>query len=256
MAIMLRTLGIPSRVVNGFRTGEFNDLTSEYLVRGSNAHSWVEAYFPGYGWISFDPTPAAPMQMHTGWSRSMLYVDAMASFWREWVINYDAGHQSNLGRTARDNGQEWLQRARGWAQRHHEALLNAARRTSRTVSDSPAKWGFGAAVVALSLFLAANAGKLWRAFRSRRLAARPAKSPSLAATIWYERMTRMLAKKGWNKPPAHTPKEFLVCIPDEATRKSVAKFTQHYESARFGGSVEDAQRLPELYEEISTTGRR
>ena len=47
MAVMLRTLGIPSRVVNGFRTGEFNDLTSQYVVRASNAHSWVEAYFPG-----------------------------------------------------------------------------------------------------------------------------------------------------------------------------------------------------------------
>ena len=57
MAVMLRTLGIPSRVVNGFRTGEFNDLTSQYVVRASNAHSWVEAYFPGYGWIAFDPTP-------------------------------------------------------------------------------------------------------------------------------------------------------------------------------------------------------
>ena len=55
MAVMLRTLGIPSRVVNGFRTGEFNDLTSQYLVRASNAHSWVEAYFPGHGWIRFDP---------------------------------------------------------------------------------------------------------------------------------------------------------------------------------------------------------
>ncbi len=47
MAVMLRTLRIPSRVVNGFRTGEFNDVTSQYLVRASNAHSWVEAYFPG-----------------------------------------------------------------------------------------------------------------------------------------------------------------------------------------------------------------
>jgi hypothetical protein len=118
------------------------------------------------------------------------------------------------------------------------------------------KWWFGATLMALLLLLAANAGKLWRAIRSRRLAARPEKSPSLAATIWYERMTRMLARKGWNKPPAHTPKEFLVCIPDEATRNSVAKFTRHYESARFGGSAEDARRLPELYEEISTAGRR
>ncbi|MGA8489209.1 MAG: DUF3488 and transglutaminase-like domain-containing protein [Terriglobales bacterium] len=256
MAIMLRTLGIPSRVVNGFRTGEFNDLTSQYVVRGSNAHSWVEAYFPGYGWISFDPTPAAPVQVHTGWGRSLLYLDALASFWREWIINYDVGHQYNLGRAATRNSLEWLQRARGWARRHHEALLNAARRTSRTISASPAKWGLTGAVVGLLLVLAANAGKLWRAFRSRRVAARPEKSPSLAATIWYERMTRMLARKGWNKAPAHTPREFLILISDEATRKSVAEFIRHYESARFGGSAEDAQRLPELFEEVSTTTHR
>jgi transglutaminase-like putative cysteine protease len=256
MAIMLRTLGIPSRVVNGFRTGEFNDLTSQYLVRASNAHSWVEAYFPGYGWISFDPTPAAPAQMHRGWSRSMLYLDAMASFWREWVINYDAGHQYSLGREATRNSVKWFQQARHWARRQHEALLAAARRTQRTVSDSPAKWGIAAAGIAALLLLGANARRLWRAMRNRRLAARPEKSPSLAATIWYERMTRMLARKGWAKSPAQTPAEFLICIQDDAVREPVAKFTQHYESARFGGSAEDAQRLPELYEGISSAARR
>lgn len=256
MAVMLRTLGIPSRVVNGFRTGEFNDLTSQYLVRASSAHSWVEAYFPGYGWISFDPTPAAPAQMRTGWGRSTLYLDAMASFWREWVINYDAGHQYNLGREATRNGVEWLQRARNWARRHHEALLTAARRTQRTVTDSPVRWSVGGAAFLGLLALATNARRLLRGVRSRRLAARPEKSPRLAATIWYERMTRMLAKRGWNKTPAHTPKEFLVSIQDEAMRESVERFTRHYESARFGGSAQDAQRLPELYEQISTATRR
>ena len=58
MAVMLRTLGIPSRVVNGFRSDEFNDLTGNYVVRAKDAHAWVEAYFPGYGWQTFDPTPA------------------------------------------------------------------------------------------------------------------------------------------------------------------------------------------------------
>jgi protein-glutamine gamma-glutamyltransferase len=256
MAIMLRTLGIPSRVVNGFRTGEFNDLSSQYLVRASNAHSWVEAYFPGYGWISFDPTPAAPMQMHTGWSRSMLYLDALASFWREWVINYDVGHQYNLGREATRNSLEWFQRARNWARRQHEALLTAARRTQQTVSDSPGKWSLAGSAVALLVLFGANARRMWRALRSHRLAARPEKSPSLAATIWYERMTRRLAKKGWRKSPTHTPSEFLTRIQDEAVRESVAKFTQHYESARFGGSAPDAQRLPELYDEISTAADR
>jgi protein-glutamine gamma-glutamyltransferase len=256
MAIMLRTLGIPSRVVNGFRTGEFNDLTSQYLVRASNAHSWVEAYFPGYGWIGFDPTPAAPAQMHTGWSRSMLYLDALASFWREWVVNYDAGHQYTLGREATRDSLEWFQRARSWARQQHEGLLNTARRMQRTVSDAPVEWGLGGAVVLLAILLGANARRLWRGFRSRRLAARPGKSPSVAATIWYERMMRMLARKGWRKSPSHTPAEFIIGIEDETMRKSVAKFTRHYESARFGGSVEDAERLPELYEEVAASGRR
>jgi len=256
MAIMMRTLGVPSRVVNGFRTGEFNDLTSEYLVRASNAHSWVEAYFPGYGWISFDPTPAAPMQARTGWSRSALYLDALASFWREWVINYDIGHQYSLGREATRNSLAWFERARNWARRHHEALLIAARRTQRTVSDAPVKWGLAGAGIVVLLLLAANAQRFWRAVRNRRLAARPERFPSLAATIWYERMTRTLGSRGWSKSPAQTPAEFLVCIQDDRVRKPVAKLTQHYESARFGGSAEDAQRLPELYEEVSTAVRQ
>jgi len=256
MAIMLRTLGIPSRVVNGFRTGEFNDLTSQYLVRASNAHSWLEAYFPGYGWMSFDPTPAAPAQMRSGLSRSMLYLDAMASFWREWVINYDAGHQYSLGREATRNSLQWFQQARNWGRRHHQALLAAARRTQQTMSDSPVKWSVAGGAMVLALVLAANARRLWRVFRNRRLAARPEKSPSLAATIWYERMTRMLARKGWRKFSAQTPAEFLTCIQDDAMRESVARFTRHYESARFGGSAEDAQHLPKVYQEISAAARR
>jgi len=58
MAVMLRSVGIPSRVVNGFSGGEFNDITSEYVIRASDAHSWVEAYLPGEDWVEFDPTPA------------------------------------------------------------------------------------------------------------------------------------------------------------------------------------------------------
>ena len=70
MAVMLRTLGIPSRVVNGFRSDEFNDLTGNYVVRAKDAHSWVEAYFPGYGWQTFDPTPAGASGTPQGWDRA------------------------------------------------------------------------------------------------------------------------------------------------------------------------------------------
>lgn len=55
MAVMLRSIGIPSRWVKGFAPGEAV-AEGEYLVRNSDAHSWVEAYFPGYGWLPFEPT--------------------------------------------------------------------------------------------------------------------------------------------------------------------------------------------------------
>ncbi|WDF04502.1 transglutaminase TgpA family protein [Shouchella hunanensis] len=61
MAVMLRTLDIPTRWVKGFTEGErveVNDEYEEYLISNNNAHSWVEVYFPSAGWVSFEPTPS------------------------------------------------------------------------------------------------------------------------------------------------------------------------------------------------------
>jgi transglutaminase-like putative cysteine protease len=58
MALMLRMVGIPARVVAGFSPGSFNRDTGEFRVRDLDAHSWVEVYFTGIGWVPFDPTPA------------------------------------------------------------------------------------------------------------------------------------------------------------------------------------------------------
>ncbi len=57
MGDMLRSLGIPTRLVNGFGPGQFDSAVQSYVVKSSDAHTWVEAYFPGYGWIPFEPTP-------------------------------------------------------------------------------------------------------------------------------------------------------------------------------------------------------
>jgi transglutaminase-like putative cysteine protease len=59
MALMLRLLGIPSRVVSGFAPGHYDATTGDYEIRDLDAHSWVEVYFPHVGWVTFDPTPAA-----------------------------------------------------------------------------------------------------------------------------------------------------------------------------------------------------
>jgi protein-glutamine gamma-glutamyltransferase len=256
MAVMLRTLGIPSRVVNGFRTGEFNDLTSQYVVRARNAHSWVEAYFPNYGWVAFDPTPGVSIPVRTGWDRMSLYVDAAASFWREWIVNYDIGHQQSLAVSAGNRSRELLSALRRWWYRHDEKLLAAARRTGNNVSGAPLRWGLAGALVATLLLFLANAHRLLRSLGRLRLAARPEKSPRQAATVWYERMTKRVARRGWHKSPTQTPGEFVSEIDDPDVRERVAEFTRHYESARFDDSVEDVRRLPELYEEISGSHRR
>jgi protein-glutamine gamma-glutamyltransferase len=59
MALLLRMGGVPARVASGFSPGRYDRKRAEYVVRDDDAHSWVEAYFPGIGWETFDPTPAA-----------------------------------------------------------------------------------------------------------------------------------------------------------------------------------------------------
>ena len=56
MGDMLRSLGLPARLVNGFGPGQFDSSTNRYVVRSADAHTWVESYFPTYGWITFEPT--------------------------------------------------------------------------------------------------------------------------------------------------------------------------------------------------------
>jgi transglutaminase-like putative cysteine protease len=59
MALLLRMGGVPARVSGGFAPGVVDDRRKEYVVRDIDAHSWVEVYFPGIGWVTRDPTPAA-----------------------------------------------------------------------------------------------------------------------------------------------------------------------------------------------------
>jgi transglutaminase-like putative cysteine protease len=61
MVVMARTLGIPARVAVGYGRGEYNSEVGAYRVRDNNAHSWVEVFFPRYGWVEFEPTASEPV---------------------------------------------------------------------------------------------------------------------------------------------------------------------------------------------------
>ncbi len=59
MAVVLRDVGVPTRVVQGFLPGQRSPGSTLEVIRNSNAHAWVEVYFPGHGWVAFDPTPGS-----------------------------------------------------------------------------------------------------------------------------------------------------------------------------------------------------
>ena len=253
MAVMLRSIGIPSRLVNGFSGGEFNDLTGQYVIRASDAHSWVEAYVPGQGWMEFDPTPPASPHAETRWERMMMYLDAASSFWQDWIINYDLGHQLQLTQSASRGSRELVGHAQSWAISKYDRLLAWAGGIESRVGASAWKWVVRGLALCLLIILIACMPRMVTLALRFRMSRRPERAPQMAASIWYEKMLRQLARKGWQKMPGQTPDEFASAIGDEQLKTRVSDFTESYENARFGGSAPDASRLPEIYEEIKTS---
>ena len=100
MAVMLRTQGVATRVVNGFLPGEYNQAAGAFTVRQSDAHSWVEVYFPETNsWVTFDPTPSAGRTSHErkglGGALSK-YSEALELMWFQYVVGYDKQEQRSL----------------------------------------------------------------------------------------------------------------------------------------------------------------
>ncbi len=87
MAVMLRSVGIPTRYVEGFSLSEhsFDHESNTYNVRNSDAHAWVEVYFPNIGWLPFDPTPRS--QQNTG-QQDIITDPAYSDYINEYLENY------------------------------------------------------------------------------------------------------------------------------------------------------------------------
>ncbi|HEO72339.1 MAG TPA: transglutaminase domain-containing protein, partial [Candidatus Hydrogenedentes bacterium] len=102
MALMVRSLNIPARVVSGYHGGEWNEADRSYLVRASMAHLWVEVYFIDYGWVTFDPSPPvtiiAPLftrRLSSVVSRLILRAKMN---WYRYVVAYDQGRRISIFR--------------------------------------------------------------------------------------------------------------------------------------------------------------
>jgi hypothetical protein len=246
MTVMLRTLGIPARLVNGCQSGTYNPISDLWVIRASDAHSWVEAYLPGAGWTAFDPTPPDPNpRTATLLSRLQMYIDAAETFWREWVLSYDLGRQvllvDRMERSGRRFRFEWF-----------DALAPAGKAWKARAGEWLSRYGLPA--VAATLLIAAfwfAAPKAWRLLRIRHGARRLrlGQGSLVDATILYDRMLELLRRRGYYRPGWLTANEFAASLPPDL-RPVVSEFAAAYQAVRFGGRAEAAPALSILLERL------
>lgn len=247
MAVMLRSLGIPARLATGFQSGVYNRVSDLWLVRASDAHSWVEAWIPGYGWKTFDPTPADPNAGGLAFLAQLsLYLDAAETFWQEWVMTYDVARQGTLAyrmeQGAQRVGIRWF-----------DTAVSARSGWDRHVAGWARHFGWQALGWAVGLVgLGFAAGPLVRLVGMRRRVERVRRGQaSIAdATLLYRRMLHILKRRGYQKPPWFTPAEFAASMPRTPLGDSVGEFTVTYNALRFGGHAEAAPRLSILLDRL------
>ena len=249
MAVMLRAIHIPARVVTGFQSGVFNPMTGWHIIRASDAHSWVEAWLPGRGWTSFDPTPPDPnaaLRAGALWTRLLLYIDAMETLWRDWVVGYNLDQQLDLMSRVEQNSR--VLNTSLSAERMKQAM-------DRLVEKAKPLAGYIAIFVAIAAACAVPAPRLWKMLMHRRNAARIARGKVSAsdAAILYGRMLDILHRRGLEKPAWLTPSEFARIVPPSPAADLVEGITSAYHDLRYGNKPEAGVRMVQLLQELETT---
>ena len=114
MVLLLRAAGIPARNVTGYYGGTRTD-SGYFAVRAGDAHSWVEVYVPGAGFVPFDPTPASERgsQQDGVWARLVLVWDSIQQRWRAFIVDYDLISQAQILKQAANVLQEAGRRLSG-----------------------------------------------------------------------------------------------------------------------------------------------
>jgi protein-glutamine gamma-glutamyltransferase len=235
MTVMLRDVGIPARYVGGFLSGEYNDVGGDWIVRASDAHVWVEVFFPGYGWITFDPTPPGDAK-HAGlMERLGMYWDWFQYAWGEWIINYDVVHQITLAQNVQKASRDWGESARKYYRDKQRQAMDVIIALDKKIEASP--YFLPSLLVCLVALLLYLRGRSLIAYIVARWSLRARNRGNVTAslaTLEYREMLRLLEKRGWKKSPSQTAQEFAAAIPAADVAVPAAQLTQLYQSARFG----------------------
>ena len=230
LTIMLRSLGIPARVVNGYLGGEWNPYGEYYLIRQSDAHSWVEAYISDQGWVTLDPTSSIPAPGRQSlFSSFSQLVDFLRMRWYRHVINFNFGDQYQLFTTLK-RPHRWFGLGLGG--------LSASELRKRLFTNFG--WWIGMGFLLGTLVIG------WNWLRGKKIGKKAyLEGASQQATERYQRFLALLGKRGFTKKPAETPDEFSQKAKIEGNGL-VKEFTSLYQQARFSGRRDFIEGLKKL----------
>lgn len=240
MTVMLRTRGVAARLVNGFTSGEYNETAGAYTVRNSNAHSWVEVYFPETrSWVTFDPTPAAGRSepVRTGLAAQLeKYGEAIELLWFQYVVGYDKQEQRSLAASIHNQVFDYGRTA-----------TNLLVMVQDVVTKNFAPVTVGLIAFALVIFLAFFGKRIWR-WTQGGLVSGSAEGRALSSVQFYERLMSAMEQRGVPRDKSLTPLEFA----DTVKSNEVLLITRAYNRVRFGKEKLSATETKEVERALFT----
>lgn len=230
MVVLLRAAGIEARNVNGFLGGEWNQFGNYLAVTQNQAHSWVEVWFPGYGWVTFDPTPAGAGggSVEEAWFwPGRIFFDGLQHRWNKWVLDYSVDSQLGI--------------LRRWSGAFQESERRGGGEESRS-----GPWGRAAAILGLLVLVA--------------VAARRALRPSSKVpphTRVYLRLRERCRRARLEVPPGLTPLALMERIRSErpAAAEPATRLIRRYLAARYGGRTPGPDDIAEMQTLLRSAAR-
>jgi protein-glutamine gamma-glutamyltransferase len=235
MTVMLRQTGIPARLVNGFHIGEYNSIGRNWIVRGYNAHSWVEAYFPPYGWVEFDPTPIEPQRSKSAFINLISHLtDALDLWWWEGIVNYSFLKQNHVINGLYSRIDALQSSAENFAALAYHKIRNQISQlfSPDFASKFTAKWAFWIPGLILILFWVIRpvrrrlGGLVKRKFYQNR--------PRIIAASFYAEALSLLGSQGFHRSQDQTFWEFAQSLGSHPAGIPFLALTQMYNAVRFG----------------------
>lgn len=233
LTMMLRSVGIPARLVAGFAPGQFNPFTGLYIVRNTDAYAMTEVYFPKFGWFAFDPIPQHPLIPPSVEETQTFSV--LQQFWK-WVASWLPSPVSGL-----------LNNLFG-------GIFSFLTRTFVWFFGLFTKGFFGiiqglviATLTAFSIWL------LWQQWKGYRHQKALNKLPPMESL--YQQMLEWVASIGFKKHPSQTPLEYALISKTHqpaGTAQIIDEICSSYVSWRYGGQEPNLQLLREKFNKLKT----